>query len=346
MSSLQFLVGYRETSKKFFAKYFREKKKEAKRIDPLALDAIEKLEEYIEGGKKVRGALTVLGYKALGGKKEKDIIPVSAAAEIIHSSLLIHDDFIDHDEVRRGKPTMHRVYAKGKSDHYGASIALIIGDVGLFLGHGLVAGSNFDPKERINALQELDRLLINTGYGQILDVTFDEKEYLKWEEIFKVRKLKTADYTFTLPLKIGAIFAGAKVKSLKAIESYGEPVGIAFQIKDDILGVFGDSKITGKSSESDIKAGKKTFLFAKAKEMASKKDKQFLEKWYGSNDLTKKRIEKIREIIKDSGALDYSVGLARKLIDRGKKNISEITKDESYKKILEDLADFMIQREK
>lgn len=346
MSSLNFLADYRETSKDFFKNYFREKKKEARKIDPLILEAIKNLEEYIHGGKKVRGALTVLGYKAAGGEKEKEIIPVSAAAEIIHSSLLIHDDFIDRDGVRRGKPTLHKIYADKESKHYGDSIAIIIGDLGFYLGHKLVAESNFTPAKKIRSLVTLDSLLINTGYGQVLDITLDKKENLEWEDIFKVRKLKTADYTFALPLKIGAILAGADKKVLGAIKKYGEPVGIAFQIKDDILGVFGDPKVTGKSNESDIKEGKKTFLFAKAAEMSAKKGKDYLEKWYGSEKLDKKKTEKIREIIRESGALGYSEELARKLVKEGKESVSQITKNKKYQKTLAQLADYMVERKK
>lgn len=346
MSSLSFLSDYRKNSKDFFTEYFKVKKEEAKKIDQLTFDAVEKLENYIEGGKKVRGALTVLGYKAAGGKKQKDIIPVSAAAEILHSSLLIHDDFIDHDEVRRGKPTMHKLYSKGKNDHYGASIALIVGDLGLFMGHHLLIDSSFDADKKIKAAKELDNLLINTAYGEILDIAFDQKDKLTWDEIFKVRKLKTADYTFSLPLKIGAILGGAEEKTLKAIDRYGEPVGIAFQVRDDVLGVYGDPGVTGKSNESDIREGKKTFLFTKATEMAEDKDRKFLEEWYGSENLTKEKMQKIRKIVKDSGALQYSENLAQELVKKGVAEIPKITKDKKYQQILEGLAEYMIKREK
>lgn len=346
MDSKKFLAAYRKKADSFLEEFFTEKRKEAQDIDPLAVKVLNSLEDYIAGGKKVRGALTVLGYHAAGGRKQKEIIPVSAAVEIIHSSLLIHDDFIDKDKLRRGKPTVHEAYSKGNSKHYGASIALIIGDIGIFLSHQLIANSKFDPSKKARAISELERLLTNTGYGEILDIAFDFKEKITWDEILKVRLYKTAHYTFVLPLTIGATLAEAKKSMLEAIEVYGENVGLAFQIRDDVLGVFGDPKVTGKSNESDIREGKITLLYKKSLKLANKKDRKFLKKWYGNKDLDAKKIQKIRKIIKDSGALEFSDSEARKLVEKGKSKVDKITDKKDYQEVLQTLADYVIDREK
>lgn len=346
MNSKKYLAEHRRTADKFLKEFFAKKRKEAKKIDPLAVKVLNSLEEYIAGGKKVRGALTLLGYQAAGGKKKKDIIPVSAAVEIIHSSLLIHDDFIDKDKMRRGKPTVHELYSKQNSKHYGASIALMIGDVGFFLSHQLIANSRFETSKIVKAMSELERLLINTGYGEVLDIAFDFKEKITWDDMLKVRLYKTAHYTFVLPLTIGTTLGEAKKGVFKAIKDYGESVGLAFQIRDDILGVFGDPEITGKSNESDIKEGKKTLLYTKALEMADRKGRDFIKKWYGSRALTKRKIEKIRKIIKNSGALNYSSSLAEELVEKGKRSIPEITKSKKYQEIFSSLADYIVKREK
>jgi len=346
MDAKSYLEDYAKQAGKYLKKFFAEKSKEASKIDKLAVEVLGTLENYISGGKKIRGALTVLGYQITGGKRTRDILPVSAAVEIVHSALLIHDDFIDKDRFRRGKPTVHEIYAKGNSEHYGASIALIIGDIGIFLSNQILASSNFDAKMIIKATSEFENLLIKTGYGEILDIAFDSKKSTTWGDILKVRTYKTAYYTIVMPLTVGAILGGAKDKTLKAIENYGVPVGIAFQLADDILGVFGKSDKTGKSSESDIREGKKTLLFVKALELARDKERQFLLKWYGSDKLDKNKIEKIRQAIKDSGSLDYSRKLAEEMAEKGKKYIPKITGNLQFRETLSSLADFMVYRSK
>lgn len=346
MDLKEYLTDYSLRADKTLRKFFSERKKEASKIDSLSVEVMSSLENFIYGGKKVRGALTVLGYQMVGGKDFSRILPVSIAVEIMHSSLLIHDDFIDNDKFRRGKPTLHEIYSKGNTGHYGASIALIIGDLGIFLSNQLIAESNFKSDLKIKALIEFQKLLVNTGYGEILDIAFDKRENLSWDEILKVRIYKTAHYTFVMPLAIGAILGGASEDVLKNIEKYGGPVGVGFQIRDDILGVFGDTKITGKSNESDIKEGKSTFLYVKATELAKKSDKEFLHKWYGSKNLTKTKIEKVRELIKEIGALDYSQNLALKLAKEGKAYIPKMTQNSKYREILSNLADFVVTRDK
>lgn len=346
MDILNYLSNYSQRIDKYLDSFFRQKIAEAKKIDSLAVDVVKTLKTYVKGGKKVRGALAILGYKIAGGQSDKDIIPVSAAVEIMHSALLIHDDFIDSDELRRGKPTVHEIYALGHSKHYGSSIALVIGDLGIFFANQIILNSEF-PAQKINkALSQFQNLLIKTGHGEILDIAFDFKDAIFWKDIEKVRIYKTALYTFVMPAQTGAILAGANSRILRAMQKYGLPVGLAFQLRDDYLGIFGDSKITGKSTQSDIAEGKKTFLFVKALELAKEKEKAFLSKWYGSKNLDSKKITEIKKIIKDSGAVDFSEEMSRKFVEKGKSRAQAITGKKKYQKVLFGIADFTIARKK
>lgn len=346
MSLRAYLNNYIPKAEAFSQSYFATKKKQAERVDPIAVASLDILKNYMAGGKKIRGALTVLGYQLNGGKGFKEIIPISIAVEVFHSSLLIHDDFIDHDEVRRGKPTVHKLYAKGKNDHYGASMALVTADIGLFLSHQILSESKFLPEGIKRAIFEFDRLAVNTGYGELLDIAFDYKNDLTWDDVKKVRIYKTAHYTFVLPLTVGAILSGADNKKLAAIERYGEPVGLAFQIQDDILGVFGDAEVMGKSTESDIREGKRTFLYLKTIELSGKKEKDYLKKYYGSSRLTPQQINKIKKIMESSGAKDFCQEFAKDLVEKGKKNIPLLSRDKKSQRILSELADYMISRDK
>ena len=149
-----------------------------------------------------------------------------------------------------------------------------------------------------------------------------------------------------MPLTVGALLGGTSRSLLEGVRKYGEPIGLAFQIRDDILGVYGDSRETGKSIDSDICEGKKTLLYFNALNLAKPSEQKFLKNRYGKKDLTKKEIEKIKEIIKDSGALQSSQLYAQKMVNLGKKYISKITTDPDYAQTLASLADYMILREK
>lgn len=345
MDAKDYLKSYSQKADKFLDYFFKKKKSLAKKIDPDLANILQVFQDYSKGGKKVRGALTVLGYEACGGKNVKAILPVSCGIELFHNFLLIHDDIIDRDSKRRGKPTVHAIYAKMRGEHYGSSKAIIIGDVGAFLAYELLLSSDFSKERTLEAVRKLDEFLLKTAYGQLLDIDYDFKKAVTWDDILKVRTYKTAYYTIVMPLTVGAILAGANKGQFSAIEKYGIPLGIAFQLVDDVLGVFGSTGKTGKSNLSDIRDGKKTFLYAKAFELSSASEKKFLKRWYGAGDVGEKQTREIRKIIVSSGALDYSKKLAGRLVMKGKKYVPQITMDKKYQKVLESLADFMVTRE-
>ena len=346
MEATTFLKSYSKKVDAYLKEFFSNKKKFGAQIEFLVFDGIERFENYASGGKKLRGVLTILGYQIAGGTKLRAILPVSCGIELLHNFLLIHDDIIDKDDVRRGKPTIHRIYSRKNGEHFGLSKAIVVGDIGAFLGYELIVNSQFSKEKITKALSKLNNLMLMTMYGQMLDIDFDFKKEVTWKEILKVRTYKTAYYTLVMPLTVGAIFAGASYDTLDAIEAYGVPVGTAFQLTDDILGVFGEAEEIGKSNELDIRKGKKTFLFAKALELANSKDKEFLLRWYGSERLEMKKIEKIREIIKKSGSLDYSREVAVKMVEKGKKYVPKITRNPKMQETLYSLADFIIYRNK
>lgn len=344
MNAKNYLEAYSQKADKFLDSFFLKKKALAKKIDPDLSNILQVFLDSSKGGKRARGALTVLGYESLGGKNFEVILPVSCGIEMFHNFLLIHDDIIDKDRLRRGKPTVHTIYAKKRGEHYGNSKAIVIGDVGAFLAYELLLSSDFSKERTLEAVSKLNEFLLKTGYGQLLDIDYDFKKQISWEEILKVRTYKTAYYTIVMPLTVGAILAGAPKSVLSAIESYGIPVGIAFQLVDDVLGVFGSTGKTGKSNLSDIREGKKTFLYAKALERLSAPEKKFLKRWYGAADVGKKQVREVRKIMVSSGALDYSQKLAGRLVMKGKRYVPKITMDRKCQKVLESLADFMVIR--
>lgn len=345
MDAKVYLTKFSDKFEVFSKKMFSGEIKKASKIDLVAKNSLINIQNYMSGGKKVRPALTSLGFKLASGKDSEKVLPAAFAVELMHNGLLIHDDFVDNDETRRGKPTMHKVYLNDNGEHFAASMAIITADVGIFWANEIVSNSNFEPKLITKAVGLFNRHLLNTGYGELMDIDYDFRDKTTWRDILNIRIYKTAYYTFIMPLTVGAVLGGANENLLKNIEKFGYNVGLAFQLRDDVLGIFGDSGETGKSNESDILEGKKTLLYFKALELADDSDKKFLEMYYG-NISDPNQVEKIRLIIKNTGALEYSEKVAKDYIKKGKAFIPKLSQNKDLQETLSTFADYMIERNK
>jgi geranylgeranyl diphosphate synthase type I len=294
------------------------------------------------------------GYLGVQGKNKKEIIKTSVSIELIHMFLLIHDDVIDSDKFRHGVETIHSKYAKigkiiskGKRDsvHFGNSIGIIMGDIVGALGNQILFTAKFPPNSVIEALNRLQSIVAMVAIGEAQDVFMDQRGAASEKEVLEMYENKTAKYTLEGPLHLGAILGGASNEILDKISKFAVPVGIAFQIQDDILGIFGDEKKVGKPVGSDIREGKQTILVINAMKQANCQQKKILNTLLGKKDLTKMEIKKFRNIIRETGALEYANVLAKKLIAKGKSNIEKIGFNKVVKKRLLALADYMAQRE-
>ena len=247
-------------------------RKNARDISPSLFDMGENISEFnLRGGKRLRPVLMIHGYKCFQPENEA-ILKASLSIELLEGYLLMHDDITDEDEVRRGKPSTWKTFEsihqekqwKGNSRRFGETGAIIAGDICSVLATEALANSSFPAEARVRAIQALDRININTGYGQFLDVVSEVKDGINEEDVLLVHKMKTSKYTVEGPLHLGAILGGGTGKDLKVLSEYGIPLGQAFQIQDDILGMFGDEKKLGKPADSDLKEGKKTTLILEA----------------------------------------------------------------------------------
>jgi len=352
MQAKAYLKGYIKKTKPILDSFFEAQKKEAAKISPVAVEMMRIYRKFM-GGKNIRGALTKLGYECFGGKDKKAILKASLMVEIVHSRLLIHDDIMDKDSLRRGMPTIHvqyeklhrKRYKKGGSNHYGLCMGIAMGGIGAELAHVLLANTGFSEEVKTRVFKCFNEQTLMCIFGQALDVSYEAGSQLSEENILRIHHYKTANYTITGPLQYGALFAGADEREIKKIEKFGLPVGIAFQLRDDELGIFADGKTLGKPIGSDVKENKNTILHLKALELAKSKDKKFIKYVYGNRNLTKKKLERAREITRKTGALAYSENMARKLVEKGKKFIPQITTDPELRDTLYNLADFVVERE-
>ncbi|MBI4059426.1 polyprenyl synthetase family protein [Candidatus Microgenomates bacterium] len=330
----------------YLASYLGKCQGQAKKEAPIAADLISDFTAFLGGGKRLRAGLVKLGYEIWGGKDRVKILPIAAAVEMIHGSLLIHDDIIDKGDMRHGKPTIHVKYAQNKTAHYGESMAILAGDFGLYEAIKLCLSADLPPLILQKVVQEILQIVLNTVYGEALDVEMAYQTQISEQQILTVNKLKTAYYTFIGPLTYGALAAGAHANSLKIIDKFALPLGIAYQIQDDILGIFGNEKTLGKSVDSDIKEGKNTLLYLEALKKGNAKQKNFLQKMWGNENITLEEVEEVRDIIRETAALDYAVKMAQELVAQSKQQIPHLTSDKNYQEILESLADYIVEREK
>lgn len=233
--------------------------------------------------------------------------------------------------------------SEGKK-HYGASQAIIIGDIACFEAIKLIAEADLDDKNKIICIDKLLQTLLETGYGQALDV---EYSYVgaTLDRIWEVTNLKTARYSFVGPLTLGAILAGAKKSKIDYLGKFGLTIGTAFQIQDDILGVFGKEEALGKSTLSDLHEGKNTVLIYKAREMAGTKDRKTLDVLWGRGEATINELEQVKRIITKSGALKWCDRQNQKLAKEAKSYINKITDDRKLKSVFSQMVDFVVKRE-
>lgn len=325
----------------FLAKWQNESAKDLPHIKPL----LTQFAKTVNGGKSVRGTLVKLGYELSGSPVSKNIFKPAAAYEILHTSLIIHDDIMDRSPLRRGKPSL---YQQLGGDHYGMSQAICLGDVGFFLATKLLATSEFNINKKNQVMSFFSETVLQTIYGQMLDLAYSQpnKQTLTDDDILNMHHRKTAQYTFVGPLTIGAILGGGKQNLLNNIQTYGQHIGIAFQLQDDILGIFGEQTTMGKSNTSDIEEGKNTLLFTYAMNHANTSQKNFLKTHYGKGSLTQHDYNAIRTILTDTGALAYSQQKAIESIEQGKTIIPKISKNPQLQTLLHSLADFSINRKK
>lgn len=325
-------------------------KKIADLKDDFFIDITKSLAEYtLRGGKRIRPIFMLYGYKAITGKINHDVIKLSIFLELIQSSLLIHDDIMDQDILRRGGITIHEKYAKyfkKKNSHFGESIAIVIGDIAMNFAFEIIANSIFSAEIKNKLVYLVSKYVSQVDYGQSVDIKLAHEKKYDEKDIYNVHYYKTMIYTTMMPLIIGSTLGKADKNQEKTISQYAKNTGIAFQIQDDIMGIFGDEKKLGKPIGSDLSENKKTLLTLKALEKANIKQKKVLNNLLGKDNITKQEIEEFQKIVTETGSLKYSKDLAHKYIETAIKTISQANINKKTKKELVDIATYIINRDK
>lgn len=287
------------------------------------------------GGKRMRPSMVVAACRAVGGDGSK-AIPMAVAIEYIHNFTLIHDDLMDGDEMRRGMKTSHVIY--------GMPTAILAGDA-LFAKAYQIIGDLDIPAEGMREILSLvSKAVWDLARGQQMDVNNENADFITLDHYIETITGKTS-VLFAAGAASGAIIGGAPKDVVDSIQKYALSLGVAFQMYDDILGVYGDPKVTGKSAGNDIRKGKYTVMICHAHDTIKDEKvwKQFMSV-FGKIDATDEEIEVARRILKDCGSYDYAINLAKKYTDEAIDSL-KCLKDSDDKEFMIELAKFSMNRD-
>ena len=280
------------------------------------LPCIDAMTELLAGGKRVRPAFCYWGWRAAGGADCPAIYAVAASLELLQASALTHDDVMDASETRRGRPAVHRLFAgqarlrtadQQAADQFGTGAAILVGDLLLAWTDELYRASGFGPAALARGQRTLNAMRTEVAAGQYLDILGQARRGATVAEAMRVITYKTARYTVERPLQLGAALAACSPAGAAVADDigagYGIPLGVAFQLRDDLLGVFGDPARTGKPVCGDISEGKRTVLLALARDRASARQLAVLDRHLGDRGLTPAGAAEVRDVLTATGAV-------------------------------------------
>lgn len=263
------------------------------------------------GGKRLRPRMVMRAYAAFGGADSDAVVAVATSQELLHMSLLIHDDVIDRDYMRYGVDNIAGNYFKkfyssvaDDSDrlHYAHSAAILAGDLLISGSYSIMIRSGVDSQVLDKVQQIHSKSIFDVAGGELIDT---EAAFRGRDEIDArtVALYKTASYTFVGPLTIGAVLAGASQDEVAQLETFAQNLGVAYQLRDDVIGIFGDERTTGKPTISDIREGKNTYMVEEFYTLASDEQRARFEQHFGNKDVTLDQAEQIKQLLIESGAL-------------------------------------------
>ena len=279
-------------------------------LDPVAIE-IERF--LLESGKRLRPLFAYVGLLGTGAKPNNEILQAVSSLELVHVCALIHDDVMDGSDTRRGALSIHKSFEKmhrdkdlvGSPSQFGISSAILMGDLALIWSAQMLHTAGLNDEQLIKVLPVYDEMRVELMAGQYLDVYEQSLGTQSVERSLKVARYKSGKYTIERPLHFGATLGGADKGLIDAYTKYGIPLGEAFQLRDDVLGVFGDPTETGKPAGDDLREGKRTVLMAVAIDKADAAQEKELKSGLGNPELNASQVEKMQEIIIQTGALAH-----------------------------------------
>lgn len=328
--------------------YFQGQEQRARNYSAAFSDLWVKMARTTKGGKWMRPRLVYITYSAFGGSDTRACGEMAAAFEILHAALLVHDDVIDRDFIRRGAATIGAGYRDMASnlgrnladaEHAGFSASIIAGDLLLTGALRLATSASMGHPHSITILETMHEAIFAAAAGELDDLLFSLGDHnAQLPEVLKMERLKTAVYSFEMPLRAGALLAGQTVETADALAAVGRDIGIAYQVIDDVLGTFGETAETGKSIDSDLREGKRTILTTFAAE--AEEFTAVVESFRGG----RVDADAIRDVLRNLGAEKFAVGLAQSLVSEALDRAQELALPASLYAELSEICDYVLTR--
>ncbi|WP_414638074.1 polyprenyl synthetase family protein [Actinophytocola sp.] len=302
------------------ARYLAERRAELPELARTFAQAVDTLSDFaLRGGKRLRPTFAWWAWRAAGGEPDGPrahaVLHAVSALELIQTCALVHDDIMDASELRRGHPTVHVRFTEahragdwlGEPERFGMAAAILLGDLALAWADDMFESAALEQDMRSAARAPWQAMRAEMFAGQYLDVLAQAEGDESEERALGVARLKTAAYTVERPLHMGVAFAGAGPRTVEAVRAFGADIGVAFQLRDDLLGMYGDTELTGKPAGDDLREGKRTLLMALGMDFATRAgrgaDADFLRAALGDPELRPDTLARVRELLVEVGAV-------------------------------------------
>jgi geranylgeranyl diphosphate synthase type I len=304
------------------------------------------LRELLSGGKRLRPAFGYWAWRGAGMPDDDRMVVAAAALELFQASAIIHDDVMDRSDIRRGRPAVHRRFAtlhqeagwRSDQEAFGGGAAILVGDLCLSWSDEMFFGSRLAPERLVQARPIFDEMRTELMGGQYLDLLEQAVGGGSVARSRRVIQYKSARYSVLRPLQLGATLAGGSRQLCAAYDAYALPLGEAFQLRDDVLGVYGDPAETGKPAGDDLREGKRTLLIAYALERATPAQAATVRRHLGDPRLDPHGVQALREVVVDTGALDRVEWLVAELVEQAQGALARADVTPEARTVLEGLV--------
>lgn len=345
--------GFRSELNAELRRQLREKHQDMEESAPESVCLADVLSDLVlSGGKRLRPALVHFGYRACGGTEAGAARPLAMATELLHTYLLVHDDIMDNADVRRGTPTAHvrfrdehhRKGRRGDPEHYGTSLAILVGNLAHAHAHEQftkaceVAPNETALRETFSTMEE------EVIGGQLLEMKLADRQEATPETLERVLQMKSGRYSVKRPLQLGALFADAPDAQLDPLSRYGRDAGAAFQLQDDLLGMFGNPDATGKPVGDDLREGKFTFLVYHTLQRSGPEDRQFVRQALADDSLTDDEVQRVGDVMRQSGALDRVRNMIDERLSRARSALAGATLEAEGETFLQGFISYLGDR--
>lgn len=303
----------------------------------------------LRGGKRLRPLFVLLGFQAAGGGDPRVVMGPALALELLHTCALVHDDVIDRSALRRGHPAVHAAFAgrrpmRACHDRYGEAVAILLGDLAFVEADELFLRTDVPSARLLAAFRVFTTMREELTAGQFLDVEATWSGVTSVELALAVARYKSGSYSVARPLEIGASLAADRAGLARRLAAAGLPLGQAFQLRDDVLSVFGAEAETGKPTLSDLAEGKRTLLVALTAQRLDPASRARFESLLGRPDLSDEQADELRGLMQASGGLAATERWTDELFNQAMERLEAIPVDEQTRGVLEDLARYLVVR--